>query len=213
MDFMTLACTIWAGAACGLGDLRGCVFVVLLLTLASIGWPRRETVMRQSPILAEAAVAKPAVDAAQAGYLLALAPSPQSVFARDSHSKGEPQTELQWPQSGAGDSGNVSGAAHVAVTAAVAEEQDDIRGSATELSAMAKAIRAANAGHQTVVETFEAATAMLEAREPGNNFAPERRDRLVRHAHLTPYAWRGQGLPVQRNRPATPLQRGNHKVQ
>ena len=82
VDTIALACTIWAGTACAIGDIRGCVLVVLVMALAAVfrsqaAESRPERIVGEKAGLLQSAGAIAAVDTS----LLARAPSFAEVFA------------------------------------------------------------------------------------------------------------------------------------
>jgi hypothetical protein len=207
MDFMTLASTFWAGAACGLGDLRGCILVVLMMAIVAMFWPQRNARGQATAAAIKAVPVRTSMDRAEAEYLLALAPTPGKVLGKQADTSVLAQN-MQSPASSAALGDGAEAHALSEVHARTGEAKD----AAEELSALARAIRAANSGHQAVVNSFESALAILEPAEQRVQLAPVRRARGLRHCHIAPHPWRAQGVPVERRSASRPLQRGNHKA-
>lgn len=83
IEVLRLASTIWIGAACGIGDVRGCIFVLLLMALASICRPQRKPSEIQVLAPVTERIAEPPAVLETAFSIPARAPDPSIVLGQD----------------------------------------------------------------------------------------------------------------------------------
>jgi hypothetical protein len=198
IDFMCLACTMWAGAACGIGDLRGCIFVALVMAMVAVS--RSQSVEKESSRVPgeKSGMALPVEPEIMQFRVPVHAPTLAQVRARPVLLSAE-SARIQTSEQTSG-----HGAAH--------GELNTLYQSVEQLTQLAQILRQAGQG-KTSTGAKPANTIANSMASGGLQPAMARRSEYLPHHNVAARQWAGQGQPsIRRGRRISEIQRCNHAI-